>query len=282
MDIATLSGIIVFFGFVIASVYIGEGMAGFKPFMNLEAFLVVIGGTFCATLVNYPMSAVIGVVKVLKKVLTSKGEDTSRLVSTFVTLSQKAKKEGFLALEKDAKAIDNDFLKRGVQLVIDGADHEFIRNMLETELDFIRERHKVGREIFNSLGTYAPAFGIIGTVLGMILMLSSIEDVAQVPRRMALALSAAFYGMAGGYWLFLPMAGKLKHRSEEELFVKEIIIRGVLLLQSGATPSVVEANLKAYLEPAKRISVKKEAAVKPAGGEKEGAEKPAGAETQAQ
>ena len=259
MDIATISGIIVFLGFVVGAVYLQEGWKGFAPFMNKEAFFVVMGGTFCAILVNYPMSAIIGVGKVLKQVLTSKGEDTSRLVSTFVTLSQKAKKDGFLALEGNVKTLDNDFLKRGIQLVIDGADHEFIRNMLETELDFIRERHKTGREIFNALGTYAPAFGIIGTVLGMILMLASIDDVTQVPRRMALALSAAFYGLGAGYWLFLPMAGKLKHRSEEELFVKEIIIRGVLLLQSGSTPSVVEANLKAYLEPSKRISVKKEA-----------------------
>ena len=258
MDIATFSGIIVFLGFVFGAVYIQEGVAGFKPFMNMEAFLIVMGGTFCALLVNFPLSSVISTGKVLKKVLTSKGEDTSKLVSTFVSLSQKAKKEGFLALQADAQAIDNDFLKRGVQLVIDGADHEFIRNMLETEIDFIRERHKAGREIFNALGTYAPAFGIIGTVLGMILMLSSIDDVAQVPRRMALA--AAFFGLGSGYWLFLPMAGKLKHRSEEELFVKEIIIRGVLLLQSGATPSVVEANLKAYLDPTARKAIKKEGA----------------------
>jgi len=259
MDIATFSGIIVFFGFVLAAIYMGGGgLSGFRPFINMEAFLVVIGGTFCAVLVNYPLSAVIKLGNVLKQVLTSKGEDTSQLVSTFVTLSQKAKREGFLALEADVKNVDNDFLKRGVQLVIDGADHEFIRNMLETELDFIRERHKVGREIFNALGTYSPAFGIIGTVLGMIMMLSSIEDVAQVPKRMAVALAAAFYGMGFGYWLFLPMAGKLKHRSEEELFVKEIIIRGVLLLQSGSTPSVIEANLKAYLEPSKRLTVKKE------------------------
>lgn len=262
MDIATLSGIIVFLGFVFAAVFVGGEykLSAFDPFINLEAGLVVMGGTFCAILVNYPMSAVIGVGKVLRQVMTSKGEDTSRLVVTFLGLSQKAKKEGFLALEADVKAIDNDFLKRGVQLVIDGADHEFIRNMLETELDFIRERHKVGREIFNALGTYAPAFGIIGTVLGMIMMLATIDDVAMVPKRMALALSAAFYGLGAGYWLFLPMAGKLKHRSEEELFVKEIIIRGVLLLQSGATPSVVEANLKAYLEPSKRKGVKKEEA----------------------
>ncbi len=258
MDIATFSGIIVFFGSVILAVYLGQGLAGFKPFINLQAFLIVMGGTCCALLVNYPLSAVIKVGTVLKQVLTTKGEDTSRLVSTFVSLSMKAKKEGFLALEADVKTVDNDFLRRGVQLVIDGADHEFIRNMLETELDFIRERHKVGREIFNALGTYAPAFGIIGTVLGMIMMLSSIEDVSQVPKLMGVALAAAFYGMGAGYWLFLPMAGKLKHRSEEELFVKEIIIRGVLLLQSGSTPSVVEANLKAYLAPSKRATVKKE------------------------
>lgn len=260
MDIATLTGIIIFLGFVFGAIYHGGGVEGFLPFLNMEAALIVMGGTFCALLINFPLSSVISSGKILKKVLTTKGEDTSKLVSTFVSLAQKAKKEGFLALQTDVQAIDNDFLKRGVQLVIDGSDHEFIRNMLETELDFIRERHKAGREIFNALGTYAPAFGVIGTVLGMIMMLSSIEDVAAVPRRMALALAAAFYGLGSGYWLFLPMAGKLKHRSEEELFVKEIVIRGVLLLQSGATPSVVEANLKAYLEPQKRKSVTAEAA----------------------
>ena len=106
------------------------------------------------------------------------------------------------------------------------------------------------------MGTYSPAFGIIGTVLGMIMMLASIDDVAAVPRRMALALAAAFYGLGSGYLIFLPMGGKLRRRSEEELLVKEIIIRGVLLLQSGATPSVVEANLKAYLAPSERLIVK--------------------------
>lgn len=257
MDIATISGIIVFFGFVMFAVHHAEGWAGFKPFLNIEAFLVVMGGTFCAILVNYTMKQVMGVGKVLRKVLMSASEeDTSDIISTFVTLSQKAKREGFLALEADLENIKNDFLKRGVQLVIDGSDQEFIRNMLETEIGFIRERHKVGRGIFNALGTYAPAFGIIGTVLGMILMLNSIEDVAAVPRRMALALAAAFFGLGAGYLVFLPMAGKLHRRSEEELFVKEIIIRGVLLLQSSTAPSIVEANLMAYLEPSKRLEVK--------------------------
>lgn len=256
MDIATVAGIFLFLGLTVSSIFISEGITGFKPFANMEALLMVMGGTLCATLVNYPLSQVIGVGKVIRKTIMSQGEDTSDIVVTFVNLSQKAKKEGFLALQNDVRNIKNDFLRRGVQLVVDGADHEFIRGMLETEIGFIRERHKVGQEILNAMGTYSPAFGIIGTVLGMILMLSSIEDVSAVPRRMALALAAAFYGLGSGYLIFLPMGGKLRRRSEEELLVKEIIIRGVLLLQSGATPSVVEANLKAYLAPSERMIVK--------------------------
>jgi chemotaxis protein MotA len=259
MDIASVMGILVFFIMVVATIYYSHGVMGFKPFLNPEAFFVVMGGTFCATLVNYPLSQVVGLGKIVRKALFSIGEDTSDIVVTFVTFSQKAKKEGFLALQADVDAVKNDFMRRGIQLVIDGADQEFIRNMLETEIGFIRERHKVGQEIFNAMGTYSPAFGIIGTVLGMILMLFSIEDVANVPKLMAMALAAAFFGLGAGYLIFLPMGGKLRRRSEEELLVKEIIIRGVLLLQSGATPSVVEANLKAYLEPAKRMVVKSSA-----------------------
>lgn len=256
MDIATVMGIIVFFGLTVAAIWHAEGVAGFKPFANMEALLLVLGGTFCATLVNYPLKRLIGLGKVVRKVMFQGAEDTTPIVGTFVAFAQKAKREGFLSLQQDVSGIKDDFQKRGLQLVIDGADQEFIRNMLETEIGFIRERHKVGMEMFNAMGTYAPAFGIIGTVLGMIIMLASIDDVSKVPQRMALALAAAFYGLGAGYLIFLPMAGKLRRRSEEELLIKEIIIRGVLLLQSGATPSVVEANLKAYLEPSKRMMIK--------------------------
>jgi chemotaxis protein MotA len=256
MDIATVVGIILFLGMVVGTVYHSHGVAGFKPFLNAEAFFVVMGGTFCATLVNYPLAQVVGLGRILRKVLFSTGDDTSEIVVTFVTLSEKAKKEGFLALQTDVDNIKDDFMRRGLLLVIDGAEAEFIRNMLETEIGFIRERHKVGQEIFNAMGTYSPAFGIIGTVLGMILMLFSIEDVANVPKLMAMALAAAFFGLGAGYLIFLPMGGKLRRRSEEELLIKEIVIRGVLLLQSGATPRVVRDNLMAYLDPVKRESVK--------------------------
>lgn len=260
MDVTTILGIVVALLMVAGSILLGEGVMGFAAFVSAEAFLMVIGGTFAALLINYPLKQVIAVVKVLKKVFSAQDiEDTSKILTTFVALSTKARQKGFLALEEDIKKIDNDFLRRGVQLVIDGSDQEFIRTMLETELGFIKERHKIGQEIFNSLGTYSPALGIIGTVLGMILMLRSIENPSEVPKRMALALAAAFYGLGSGYLLFLPIAGKLRRRSEEELFVKEIIIRGVLLLQAGASPMVVESNLKAYLEPSERALIKKTA-----------------------
>lgn len=258
MDIATIGGIFIALGLVILAIFISPGGASnFKYFINAEGFLVVLGGTFCALLVNFPLKQVLGITKVVRKVLTSSGEETREIVTTFVEFSKRARTEGFLALEADARNLKNDFLKRGVQLVVDGADQEFIRNMLETELAFIRERHSVGQEIFNALGTYSPALGIIGTVLGMILMLRTIDNVNEVPDRMALALASAFYGLGLGYLVFLPMAGKLRRRSEEELLIKEIIIRGVLLLQSGASPTAMENNLKAYLEPALRRQIAK-------------------------
>jgi chemotaxis protein MotA len=256
MDIATVAGILIGGFMVFFTVFHAEGIKGFAPFMNAEAFMIVMGGTVCALLVNYPLSQVLGLFKVLKKVMSNYTVNTHEIVTTFVRFAKKARTDGFLALQDDVKSTRDDFLKRGVQLVIDGADKEFIQNMMETELGFVRERHKVGQEIFNSLGTYGPAFGIIGTILGMIMMMSTLDDVSQVPRRMALCLSAAFMGLGSGYLIFLPMAGKLRRRSEEELLIKEIIIRGVLLLQTGAAPSLIESNLKAYLDPSTRSLIR--------------------------
>lgn len=257
MDFATIFGIILALGAIGTAILLSPGGASnFHFFINIEAFLVVLGGTFCALMINYPWATVWGLRKVLKKVLFSSGEDTSQLVPTFVELTKKARQGGILSIEGDVRNVRDDFMKRGLQLVVDGQDKDFIQNMLETEIGFIRERHKLGAEIFNALGTYAPALGIIGTVMGMMLMLGTIDDIATVPAKMATALAAAFFGLGLGYLLFLPMAGKLKTRSEQELLLKEIVIRGVLLLQTGAAPSAIESNLNAYLEPAKRAQVK--------------------------
>ena len=182
-------------------------------------------------MINYPWAQVWGLRRVLK-ILLSGGEDTSQMVTTFVELTKKPVRAAYSPLKATCGTWD-DFMRRGLQLVVDGQDKDFIQNMMETEISFIRERHKMGAEIFYALGTYSPALGIIGTVMGMMLMLATIDDIAAVPRKMATALAAAFFGLGMGYLAFLPMGGKLKRRSEEELLVKEIVIRGVLLLHSA-------------------------------------------------
>ncbi len=267
MDITTLLGAVA--GIILISVGImlrgagGIDFTQFALFWNFPSLLITFGGSIAATLINYPLKQVIGVWKIAKKVFTEPGEDTSGIISQFVTLAQKAKKEGFLALERLVKIMTNDFMKRGVQMVIDGQDADFIRNLMETEITFISERHKVGQEIFVAMGTYAPSFGMLGTIIGLILMLAKLEDQSQIASGMAVALLTTFYGILGAYLVFLPIAGKLKRRSAEELLVKEVIIRGVLLLQSGTTPSIIEANLQAYLEPkARKLAIAKEMAAR--------------------
>ncbi len=252
MDITTLIGAVA--GLIIIALGImirggGIDIRMFLSFLHLPSVMITFGGAVCATLVNYPLKQVIGVWNIARKVMMEPAENTSGIISQFVSLAQKAKREGFLSLEQDIKKIDNDFMKRGVQLVVDGQDAEFIRNLLETEVHFIQVRHNVGQEIFLMMGTYAPAFGLIGTVIGLILMLANLQDQSQIASGMAVALLTTFYGAMAAYLIFNPIAGKLKRRSEEEILVKEVIIRGVLLLQSGTTPSIIEGNLQAYLEP---------------------------------
>ena len=252
MDITTLIGAIAGLCIIAFGIMLRGGgldIRQFILFINVPSLMITFGGTICATLINYPLKQFLGVWNIARKVMMEPAENTTGIISQFVSLAQKAKREGFLSLESDIKKIDNDFMKRGVQLVVDGQDAEFIRGLLETEVAFVQERHKVGQEIFIALGTYAPAFGLIGTVIGLILMLANLQDQSQIASGMAVALLTTFYGAMAAYLLFNPIAGKLKRRSEEEVLVKQVIIRGVLLLQSGTTPSIIEGNLQAYLEP---------------------------------
>jgi chemotaxis protein MotA len=252
MDVTTVIGAI--FGLLLINIGIMLRGGSMDPrqllmFVNFPSMLITFGGAMCASLINYPLHQVIGVWKIAKKVFTEPAEDPTGIIAQFVNLAQKAKREGFLALEEDVKNMDNDFMRRALQHVIDGQDADFIRSMLETEVAFIQERHRVGQEIFTALGTYTPAFGMLGTIIGLILMLAKLEDQAQIARGMAVALLTTFYGILAAYLIFLPIAGKLRRRSDDEILIKEVIIRGVLLLHSGVAPSVLEANLQAYIAP---------------------------------
>ncbi|MFQ5867202.1 MAG: motility protein A [bacterium] len=249
MDITTILGVVSGISLIGVAIFMRMGGMGLKGFFDISSMFITFGGAFAATLVNYPMKQVLGVFKIAKKVLTEKDEDPTELINQLINFTKIAHKRGILELEKELNKINNDFLRKGVQLVVDGAEQERIRTELETEITFIRERHRVGQEIFLTLGTYCPAFGMIGTIMGLIMMLARIEDQSGIAIGMAVALLTTFYGAVAGYLFFLPIAGKLKRRSEDEIFIKEVIIRGVLSLQVGEIPSIMEAKLKAYLAP---------------------------------
>ena len=265
MDLTTVIGIVIGLILIIVAIGLRGGVVDFPTllrnvmgFWNIPSIMITFGGAFSAILINYPLKQVVGVFQIAKKVFTESEENPMKLISTFVSYAQKARREGLLSLEGELKKINSDFLKRGMHLLVDGADQNFIRTMLETELNFVQERHKIGQEIFVTLGSYSPAFGMIGTIIGLILMLANLEDQSQIASGMAVALLTTFYGSTAAYLIFLPIAGKLKRRSEEEVFIKEVIIRGVLLLQSGASPTIIETNLKAYLEPKYRKKTEEE------------------------
>ncbi|MBN2407032.1 MAG: motility protein A [Elusimicrobia bacterium] len=247
MDLTTIIGITGGLILVLMSVFVRGGSNALAGFINIPSVMITFGGTFAAILVNYPLMQVVKAFKIVKNVFTEKQEDPNTYIEQFRDLIIKASKQGILSLQEDLEKMDNEFLQRGVKMVVDGQSQELIREELETEIAFIRERHKLGQEIFVTLGTYSPAFGMIGTIMGLILMLANLQDQGQIAQGMAVALLTTFYGALASYLIFLPIAGKLKRRSEDEIFIKSVIVRGVLSLQVGEIPSIAVAKLRAYI-----------------------------------
>jgi len=223
-------------------------------FIDVPSFLIVIGGTIGATLINYPLKELLGVMKVVSQAFFQKLRPASELIPVLVEAARKARVEGVLSLESTLDEVDDEFLKKGLQLAIDGTEPELISQIMETEMDYVAQRHKVGYGIMETMGTFAPALGMIGTLIGLIMMLQSMNDPSSIGPAMAVALITTFYGALSANLVFLPIAGKLKLRSEEELLQKELIIAGILAIQSGDNPRVVELKLNNFVPPAQRVS----------------------------
>jgi len=249
MDIATLLGITSAFGLVLIAIFMGGGLG---LFINVPSLMIVAGGTLGTTMINYPLKQVLGVIKVVKNVFFTKVTSAKEIIQQFSEFSNKARKEGILALESEIENLDEEFLKKGIQLSIDGLEPQSIREILETEISYIEDRHKLGAEIFTTMGTYAPALGMVGTLIGLVQMLQSMSDPSSIGPAMAVALLTTFYGAVGANLLFMPVAGKLRTRSSEEVLVKEMMIEGVICLSNGENPRIVEQKLMAFLPPAQR------------------------------
>lgn len=252
MDIATILGIIVGIVFVVGGI-LADG--SIIDFWDLASILIVLGGTVASTLVAYPLKNVLEAVKIAGKAFRSYEEDPYEIIIQINTLANIARKEGLLALEEASEDINEEFLKKGSMLIVDGTDPELVRNLLETELSFVEERHGKGQGIFEAMGAYSPAFGMIGTLIGLINMLKKLDDPGSIGPSMAVALITTFYGSVLANLVFIPIANKLKLKSREEILRKEIMVEGLLSIQAGENPRIIEEKLKAFLPPKARMGL---------------------------
>jgi len=251
MDIATILGVISAFGLVLIAIFMGGGI---QLFVNIPALMIVVGGTLGATMINYPLKEVFGVFSVVKKALFTKNIPVNELIKRFRGFAKKSRKEGILSLEGEIKDVTDEFLKKGVQLSIDGLEPQEIRDVLETEVDFIRSRHQLGAEIFTTMGTFSPALGMIGTLIGLVQMLQTLDDPSSIGPAMAVALLTTFYGSIMANIVCLPIAGKLRTRSKEEVLAKEMSIQGIISISNGDNPRILEQKLLAFIPPNQRES----------------------------
>ncbi len=244
MDISTILGIFSAFGLLAVAIF-SQGNAG--VFLSFNSLLIVLGGTFGATLINYPLRDIIRVLKVTKNAFFVKDEDYFQLIPEMVKYSRRARKEGMLVLDNVLKDIDDPFYYEGLRMIVDGMPKDTVEQILRNEIDFMVSRHRVGISIFKAMGTYAPAFGMIGTLIGLIFMLGSMNDPSQIASSMAIALVTTFYGAVLSNIIFLPIAGKLKERSQNEIVKKEMILTGIISIQSGDIPRMVEQRMVSFL-----------------------------------
>jgi chemotaxis protein MotA len=256
MDIATLLGLVV--GSTLILWGMSQGGSGLALFFNVPSIAIVVGGGVSAVMVCFPLPQVVGAMKVIRNAFLPQSLDTSNIVGTIVSFAEKARREGLLTLEEDASELNNEFLQKAIQLVVDGTDPELVRDILEIELAFLEDRHKLGRDIFEMLGMFFPAFGMIGTLIGLIAMLANLDDPSSIGSGMAVALITTFYGAILANFVALPIAKKLSVRSQEEVLMRQVIVEGVLSIQNGENPRIVHEKLKAFFPPRLRKSDKKD------------------------
>jgi len=256
VDITTLIGIMVSFGLVIVSILLG-GEGGW--FLNYPSLMIVLGGTMGATLLAYPLSEVLGVLGVAKNVFLHRSQSAADLIPLIAGFAKKARQEGILSFESQLDQIEDPFLVKGIQMAIDGMESTAIEEVMATEIQYVEERHRLGAEIFTTMGTFAPAVGMLGTIIGLVQMLMQMEDPSQIGAPMAVALLTTFYGTILANLLFIPVAGKLRTRSKQEILIKQMVLEGVISIQSGDNHRVVEQKLKAFISPKARAMMPQEA-----------------------
>lgn len=249
MDITTILGIVLGFGFIIWSITLGGDLA---TFFDPPSVVIVVGGMFAGFLVSFPLKQVLGFGKAAGKTMKNNDYDIESIISKIIELANVARKDGLLALEEAVADIKDDFMQRGVMLIVDGTDPDLVKTIMETEIENLSARHGKSKAMFDNLGALGPAFGMIGTLIGLVNMLKSLSDPSSIGPAMATALLTTFYGSVLANLLFIPFAEKLAHRSNDEVLIRNVMVEGLLSIQAGENPRIIEEKLKVFLPPAVR------------------------------
>lgn len=250
MDIASIIGLVVAAALMLYGMATGPaGFAGVGSFWDPPSIYITFGGAFGSVLASYTMQGFLTGIKSIALIFKLPKNNEAEIIKTIIDLSNVARKEGLLALEESANNLEDEFMKKGILLIVDGTDPELVRNILETELINIDTRHQANIGFWKNVGAMGPAWGMIGTLIGLILMLKDLSDPDSIGPNMATALVTTYYGSVLANWVSTPVFTKLAIYNDTEIMMKEVMIEGLLSIQAGENPRVIEEKLKSFLAP---------------------------------
>ena len=254
MDIASILGLVICFILMIFGIVYGKEFSVIIRFLDAPSALITFGGSFMCILASNTLQSFVAGLKSFTLIFKTSTMNVPEIIQKIIDLSNVARKEGLLSLEEAAGDIDDEFLKKGILLIVDGTDPELVRAIMETELVSVEDRHKEKIGFWENLGAMGPAWGMIGTLIGLVNMLQDMNDPSSIGPSMAVALITTLYGSILANWICAPVATKLKSKNAEEMMMKEIEIEGLLSIQAGENPRVIEEKLKSFLAPKDRAT----------------------------
>ena len=253
MDIATIIGVLLGFFVVIGAIVAG---GGWQSFVHVPSLALTLGGMLCATLIHFSLPQFLGIFSIIKKTIISKIPSQSDMIQKMVNFAAINRRDGALALEQEIPNLDNSFFVKGLQMLVDGRDSEQIRDFMSVEVQNLQDRHSTGKKILEFMGAAAPAFGMIGTLIGLVQMLRGLDSPDAIGGGMAVALLTTFYGALAANLVFIPLAGKLGIYSKAEATTIEMIIEGICSIAQGDNPTVVREKLQSFMSQGRREEVK--------------------------
>ncbi|RKY08478.1 MAG: motility protein A [Planctomycetota bacterium] len=253
MDIATIVGILLGLTVVVGAIAVG---AGAKMFINLPSLGITIGGMLCATLIHFSLPQFLGIFSIIKKTIIARVPSQSELIQKMVNYAAINRRDGALALEQEISKVDDLFFVKGLQMLVDGQSGDEVRDLMSLEIQYLQERHATGKQILEFMGAAAPAFGMIGTLIGLVQMLSNLSDPSGIGVGMATALITTFYGAFAANLVFIPLAGKLGIYSKAEATAMEMITEGICAIAQGENPTAVREKMQAFVSQGRREEVK--------------------------